>query len=76
MSVSRQPDGGGGVTCDAGGGGVSGRTQVLGGDGLEADDLQCSGSEDQLAAPRVEVLHKYKETQQGGQWAWPMMSHD
>lgn len=33
-------------------------TKVFGGDGLEADDLQSSGSQNQLAAPRVEVLQK------------------
>lgn len=35
------------------------RTEVFGGDGLEADDLQSSGSQDQLAAPRVEVLRNH-----------------
>lgn len=34
------------------------RTEVFGGDGLEANDLQRSGSQDQLAAPRVKVLQK------------------
>lgn len=34
-------------------------TEVFGGDGLEPDDLQSSGSQDQLAAPRVEVLRKH-----------------
>lgn len=35
------------------------RTEVFGGDGLEADDLQSSSSQDQLAAPRVEVLRNH-----------------
>lgn len=35
-------------------------TKVFGCDGLEADHLQSSSSQDQLAAPRVEVLHKQK----------------
>lgn len=38
---------------------AAGRTEVFGGDGLETDDLQSSGSQDQLAAPGVEVLQKH-----------------
>lgn len=37
---------------------MAGRTEVFGGDGLEADNLQSSGSQNQLAAPRVEVLRE------------------
>lgn len=41
-------------------GSAAGRTEVFGGDGLEADDLQSSGSQNQLAAPRVEVLQRHE----------------
>lgn len=38
---------------------AAGRTEVFGSDGLEADNLQSSGSQNQLATPRVEVLQKH-----------------
>lgn len=41
---------------------AAGRTEVFGGDGLEADNLQSSGSQNQLATPRVEVLQNHNRT--------------
>lgn len=37
------------------------RTEVFGGDGLESDDLQSAGAQDQLAAPGVEVLQRQQK---------------